>query len=47
LLGTEQVVITEHQNLRDQSPVNVVNDVIIQNKPLELAQEASSQSAKR
>lgn len=46
LLGTEQVVITGHQNLRDQAPVNVVNDVIIQNKPLELAQKTSSQSAK-
>ena len=46
LSGTEQVVITGHQNLRDQAPVEVVNDNIIRSKPLELAQEASSQLAK-
>jgi RND family efflux transporter MFP subunit len=56
LSGTEKVVITGHQNLRDQAPVNVVNDEavndeaidddVIQNRPLELAQDTSSQSAK-
>jgi hypothetical protein len=46
LSGTEQVVITGHQNLRDQAPVEVVNDDVIQNEALELAQETSSQLAK-
>jgi RND family efflux transporter MFP subunit len=46
LSGTEQVVITGHQNLRDQAPVEIVNDNIIRSKPLEIAQQASSQLAK-
>jgi len=43
LSGTEQVVITGHQNLRDQAPVEVVNDDISQDENLELAQDTSSQ----
>ncbi|MFT6992916.1 MAG: hypothetical protein ACJASL_004917 [Paraglaciecola sp.] len=46
LTGTEKVVITGHQNLRDKAPVEVVNDDVSQSKPLELAQETSSQLAK-
>jgi membrane fusion protein (multidrug efflux system) len=45
LLGTEKVVITGHQNLRDQSPVEVVNDDVNHIKPLELAQKNTSQLA--
>lgn len=40
------MVITGHQNLRDQAPVEVVNDDVIQNEALELAQETSNQLAK-
>lgn len=46
LLGTEQVVITGHQNLRDESPVEIVNDEIDPIEELELAQEHTSQLAK-
>ena len=45
LLGTEKVVVTGHQNLRDQAPVEIVNDDVSQSKLLELAQETSSQLA--
>ncbi len=45
LLGTEKVVVTGHQNLRDQAPVEIVNDDGSQSKLLELAQETSSQLA--
>lgn len=43
LLGTEQVVITGHQNLRDEAPVEIINDEV---EPLELAQKPSSHAAK-
>lgn len=46
LTGSEKVVITGHQNLRDQAPVEVVNDDISQNETLELALEASNPLAK-
>jgi membrane fusion protein (multidrug efflux system) len=46
LTGSEQVVITGHQNLRDQAPVEIVNDDVRLNKPLELAQEMSNQTGK-
>ncbi|MFT5924618.1 MAG: membrane fusion protein (multidrug efflux system) [Paraglaciecola sp.] len=45
LSGSEKVVITGHQNLRDQSPVEVVNDDVNQIEPLELAQKNTSQLA--
>ena len=45
LSGTEKVVITGHQNLRDQAPVEIVNDDVSQSKLLELAQKTSSQLA--
>jgi membrane fusion protein (multidrug efflux system) len=45
LSGTEKVVITGHQNLRDQSPVEVVNDDVNHMEPLELAQKNTSQLA--
>jgi len=45
LSGTEQVVITGHQNLRDESPVEIVNDEVDKIEPLELAQEPTSQLA--
>jgi RND family efflux transporter MFP subunit len=46
LLGTEQVVITGHQNLRDKAPVDIINDEVQQLEPLELAKKPSSHSAK-
>lgn len=46
LTGSEKVVITGHQNLRDQAPVEVVNDELNQNQTLELAQDTSSRLAK-
>ena len=46
LSGTEKVVITGHQNLRDQAPVEIVNDDVSQGETLELAQDASTQLAK-
>ena len=39
-------MITGHQNLRDQAPVEIVNDDISQSETLELAQKTSSQLAK-
>ncbi|AGH44889.1 efflux RND transporter periplasmic adaptor subunit [Paraglaciecola psychrophila] len=45
LSGTEKVVITGHQNLRDQSPVELVNDDVNHIEPLELAQKNTSQLA--
>lgn len=44
LSGTEKVVITGHQNLRDQAPVEIVNDEPIAIEALELAQETTTQS---
>lgn len=46
LTGTEKVVITGHQNLRDQAPVEIVNDDTGQDETLELAQDNSNQLAK-
>jgi hypothetical protein len=46
LSGTEKVVITGHQNLRDQAPVEIVNDDDSQSVPLEFAQKTTSQLAK-
>ena len=46
LSGTEKVVITGHQNLRDQAPVDIVNDDVSQSETLELAQETTRQLAK-
>ncbi|MEP1446962.1 MAG: efflux RND transporter periplasmic adaptor subunit [Paraglaciecola sp.] len=46
LTGTEKVVITGHQNLRDQAPVEIVNDDTSQDETLELAQDNSNQLAK-
>jgi membrane fusion protein (multidrug efflux system) len=46
LTGTEKVVITGHQNLRDQAPVEIVNDGLGQNEPLELALKTASQLTK-
>lgn len=46
LSGTEMVVITGHQNLRDQAPVEIVNDDVNQDDTLELAHEPSSQLTK-
>jgi hypothetical protein len=40
LTGSEQVVITGHQNLRDQAPVEVVNNEIAFSN-LELAKGSS------
>ncbi|MBL4631813.1 MAG: efflux RND transporter periplasmic adaptor subunit [Paraglaciecola sp.] len=45
LTGTEQVVITGHQNLRDQAPVEIVNDDVTQSE-LQLAKGSSSQVTK-
>jgi RND family efflux transporter MFP subunit len=46
LSGNEKVVITGHQNLRDQAPVDIVNDDVSQSEPLELAQKTSNQLVK-
>ncbi|MFT6993270.1 MAG: hypothetical protein ACJASL_005273 [Paraglaciecola sp.] len=46
LSGSENVVVTGHQNLRDQSPVEVVNDDVNHIEPLELAQKTTSQLVK-
>jgi RND family efflux transporter MFP subunit len=45
LTGTEKVVITGHQNLRDEAPVEIVNDNVTQNE-LKLAKGSSSQVTK-
>lgn len=46
LTGSEQVVITGHQNLRDKSPVEIVNDDTQQSQPQNLDEDPTSQLAK-